>query len=73
MTYLMSEFRKIATPHPCGWHYIDYYRHKEKKFTMCFLDMTTGWDKERGVPPNMVAHICSKDGEPSHEIAVKTR
>tara|TARA_B100000902_G_C26773687_1_gene651672 strand:- start:358 stop:606 length:249 start_codon:yes stop_codon:yes gene_type:complete len=65
--YRSWEFRKIQTPHPYGDPDRQYYRHKEKKFTLVFLDMTTGFEKEKGIPHNYVAHVCSRDGEPDHD------
>ena len=29
--------------------------------------MTTGFEKEKGIPSHFVAHVCSKDGEPDHD------
>ena len=66
-TYKSTEFRKIQTPNPYGERDLQYYRHKEKKFTLVFLDMTTGWEKQRNIPSHYVAHVCSKDGEPDHD------
>lgn len=66
-TYKSEEFRKIQTPHPYGELDRQYYRHKERKFTLVFLDMTTGREKEKGIPSHYVAHVCSSDCEPDHD------
>jgi len=65
-TYKSSEFKKIQTPFPYGEREKQYYKHKEKKFTLVFLDITTEYGKHIGIPSHHVAHICSQDGEPYH-------